>query len=291
MDTARKQRTIGRPVAVAGFGYWSGRDVCLEFRPAEIGVGVVFVRKDLAGAPRIPAGVEHRVETPRRTSLRCGGAGVEMVEHVLAALYGLQIDNCEVWVDQPEMPGLDGSAGPFIEALDSAGVVEQNAWRLHRIVREPIRLGNEESWIEAEPIQGSAPIFRYKLDYGPDSPIGRQVFETRITPEIFRKELASCRTFMLKAEAEWLLAQGIGRRASARDLLVFGDDGPIENEQRFPNECARHKLMDMIGDLALAQSDLVGRFTAYRSGHRLNAELVRALLPEMEAVCPRRRCA
>jgi UDP-3-O-[3-hydroxymyristoyl] N-acetylglucosamine deacetylase len=252
---------------------------------------VVFVRKDLAGFPRIPASIEHRVATPRRTSLRCGAAGVDMIEHVIAALYGLGIDNCEVWVDQPEMPGLDGSAQPFVAALDAAGIVEQNAWRVQRIVREPIRLGNEESWIEAWPIQGSTPVFRYKLDYGSDSPIGRQSHETPITPEIFRKELAPCRTFMLKSEAQWLLAQGIGCRASARDLLIFGEDGPIENEQRFDNECARHKLMDMIGDLALAGSDLIGRFSAYRSGHRLNAELVRALLPETEAVCPRRRCA
>jgi UDP-3-O-acyl-N-acetylglucosamine deacetylase len=224
------------------------------------------------------------VETPRRTSLRCGDAVVEMVEHVLAALAGLKIDNCEVWVDEAEMPGCDGSALPFVQALDAAGIVEQDAVAPRRVVCDVLRLGGEESWIEARPIGSATPVIRYLLDYGLCSAIGRQTFELALTPESFRSELAPCRTFMLKAEADWLLAQGLGRRATPRDLLVFGDDGPIDNRQRFPDECVRHKLLDMVGDLALAGCDLAGRFLACRSGHRLNADLVRALLTRTEMV-------
>ena len=284
MHTMRPQRTIGRRACVAGFGYWSGRDVCLEFRPAEVDAGIVFVRGDLKGCPQIPAQVAHRVETPRRTSLQCGPARVDMVEHVLAALAGLQIDNCEVWTDEPEMPGCDGSAMPFVAALQAAGFVAQQVPRPRLAVCQVIRLGDERSWIEARPTASAAPVLRYQLDYGPSGPIGRQAYEIALGPESFRAELAPCRTFVLKAEADQLQAQGLGRRATFRDLLVFDQDGPIDNHQRFPDECARHKLVDMVGDLALAGCDLIGRFTAYRSGHRLNADLVRTLLAQTEIV-------
>jgi len=291
MHAIRNQRTLAAPTSVAGFGYWDGRDVRVEFRPAEVHTGVVFVRRDLNGCPRIPANISCRVEQPRRISLRKGTAGVEMIEHVMAALSGLQIDNCEVWADGHEMPGCDGSSQPFVRALDAAGTVEQDAIKTRRVVRRVIRLGSADSWIEARPPRSRETVLRYQLDFGPDGPIGRQTFEISPTPDAFREQLAPCRTFMLKAEADWLLAQGLGSRVSYRDLLVFGDDGPIENRLRFPDECVRHKLLDMLGDLALAGCELVGRFYAYRSGHRLNAEMVRAVLRETEVVRPWRRCA
>jgi len=291
MYPTRNQSTIAAPAVVHGFGYWDGADVSVEFRPAQIDTGIVFVRRDLDGHPRIPASVCHRVEQPRRTSLRAGGAGVDMVEHVVAALAGLNVDNCEVWVDQREMPGCDGSCEPFVRALDTAGIVDQGAPKPQRIVRECVRLGGAESWFEARPPLSGKTVLEYRLDYGPKSPIGRQSFELSLTPDSFRSELASSRTFMLRSEAEWLVAQGLGRRATYQDLLVFGDDGPIDNQLRFHDECVRHKLLDMVGDLALAGCELVGRFRAYRSGHRLNAEMVRVLMAENDVACPWRRCA
>ena len=291
MYVQRKQRTIARAVAVGGFGYWSGRDVRVEFRPAAAATGLVFVRGDLAGSPRVPAVVANRIETPRRTTLATRRASVEMVEHILAALAGLQIDNCEIWVNQPEMPGCDGSSQPFVEALDAAGVVLQDAVRSQLIVKEITRLGNDESWIEARPAPVAGLTVRFRLDYGTDNSIGRQTIQLPITPDVFRNELAGSRTFMLKAEADWLLAQGLGKRATLSDLLVFGEEGPIENELRFRDECVRHKVLDMVGDLALAGCDLVGHFVAHRSGHRLNAEMVRVLLAEGERIEGRRRSA
>lgn len=263
----------------------------VEFRPAEVGSGIVFVRGDLVGCPRIKAEVASRVEVPRRTSLRCGEANVEMVEHIMAALGGLGVDNCEVWVDQPEMPGCDGSAEPFVLALDAAGIVRQGVARPVRVVRQFLRLGDERSWFEARPPLAESTVLKYHLDYGPDSPISRQICELTLTPDFFRRELAPCRTFMLKAEADWLQSQGLGERASCRDLLVFGDNGPIENQLRFPDECVRHKILDMVGDLTLAGCQLVGRFSAYRSGHRMNAEMVQMLLDQTEEVHQWKRCA
>jgi UDP-3-O-[3-hydroxymyristoyl] N-acetylglucosamine deacetylase len=280
MDATRNQRTIAAAIAVEGIGYWSGHDVRVEFRPAEEHSGIAFVRSDLPGCPRIAASVANRVEMPLRTVLRSGEAVVEMVEHIMASLAGMQIDNCEVWVNQPEMPGCDGSCLPFVEALQEAGAIEQHALRPVRAIRQPVRIGTEESWIEARPGPPGKTLLQYELDYGSGSPIGRQSLEILLNPRYFRFNLAPSRTFLLEREAAAIQDQGLGLRATFRDLLIFAADGPINNPLRFPDECVRHKISDMIGDLALAGCDLVGRFVAYRSGHRLNAELVRAITEE-----------
>ncbi len=291
MEATRNERTIAASARIHGVGYWSGRDVNLEFRPAPAGSGIAFVRSDLPRCPRIPARVEYRVETPRRTTLRRGEAAVEMVEHVLAALAGLRIDNCEIWCDEPEMPGCDGSSLPVVEILSAAGIVVQNAVRPRGIVRRPIRVGDERSWIEARPCSSGKTVLRYELDYGAGSAIGRQSLEVSLSPRHFHWNLAPSRTFVLESEAEAIRAQGLGRRATCKDLLVFGAQGPIDNALRFPDECVRHKMVDMVGDLALAGCDLVGRFSAYRSGHRLNAALVRELLAQRDFLEERKRCA
>ena len=198
----------------------------MEFRPAPADSGIVFVRADLDGFPRIPATVEHRFEIPRRTSLRCGEASVEMVEHIMAALHGLQIDNCELWVNQPEMPGCDGSSLPFVEALQGVGTVEQNAQRHRLVIRKTVRIGDEKSWIEASPCSSGKLVLRYELDYG-GSAIGRQSLEISLSARHFRLNLAPSRTFLLEAEAEALKAMGLGQQATCKDLLVFDAHGPI----------------------------------------------------------------
>lgn len=263
----------------------------LEFRPAAADTGIVFVRHDLATPVRIKATVANRVECPRRTTLSSAGASVEMIEHVMAALAGLHIDNCEVWVDQPEMPGCDGSSLPFVLALDSAGVVEQAAARPRLVVRNVTRLGDDDSWVEARPGAHSGLSVKFRLDYGSGNAIGRQTLQLAVTPESFRRELAPSRTFVLEEEAQWLVSKGLGQRATYQNVLVFDKDGPLENELRYRDECVRHKALDLVGDLALTGCDVVGHVIAHRSGHRLNAELVRALLNEEEIVESRRLSA
>ncbi|MCA9153765.1 MAG: UDP-3-O-[3-hydroxymyristoyl] N-acetylglucosamine deacetylase [Planctomycetales bacterium] len=288
----RFQRTIAGPARVEGFGYWSGKDATIEFRPAPVNSGVVFVRRDLPSPVRIPASVQHRIEIPRRTVLSHQRASVEMVEHVLAALAGLQVDNCEVWIDAAEVPGCDGSSQAFVEALHTAGIVEQAAPRATLYVRETTRLGDENCWVEARPCEDRPGLFvKYRLDYGSAGCIGRQTMKLQVTPESFRQELAPARTFVLEEEAEWLRSQGLGTRVTREDLLVFGAEGLQDNTLRFEDECVRHKTLDLVGDLALAGCDIVGQITAHRSGHRLNAELVRVLLAEGQIVQPRRKTA
>jgi UDP-3-O-acyl N-acetylglucosamine deacetylase len=291
MFSRRQQNTLSQPVSVDGYGYWSGRDVHVEFRPAAANTGIVFVRGDLSPAVRIPAVIANRVETPRRTTLRVPKGSVEMVEHIMAALRGLEIDNCEVWVDAPEMPGCDGSSLPFVAALDSVGKTQQDAGRSQLLVREISRMGDDDHWIEARPATTSGLSVKYRLDYGRDNPVGRQTLTLNVTPDSFRRELAPSRTFVLKAEADWLQSQGIAKRPTTKDLLIFDAEGPIENELRYPDECVRHKVLDLVGDFALAGCDLIGHFVAHRSGHRLNAELLRVLMAEGEMVEGLRRSA
>lgn len=283
MTYSSNQHTIAGRASVAGFGYWYGKDVRIEFRPAPVGSGVTFVRSDLGPSARVPALVEYRTETPRRTNLRSGRVEVEMVEHVLAALAGLGVDNCEVWTNQAEMPGCDGSSAAFVDALLRTRIIDQGAPAKRLRVTEPIRVSEGDAWIEAHPMAGDAWDVEFQLDYPGRSVIGRQCARTTVTPERFRTELSRCRTFLLASEADEMRRQGLGERVTMHDLLVFDDAGPIDNSLRFPNECARHKALDLVGDLALSGQRVSGSFVAHRSGHRLHAELTRRLVEKFAA--------
>lgn len=275
---SRQQRTIARETVVRGVGFLTGADVTVRFHPAKAETGVVFVRGDLPGLPSVPAHVRHVVPRQRRTTLQRGEAAVEMVEHVMAALAGLRIDNCLVELDAGETPGCDGSSRAFVEALTDAGLVEQDRPRASLRIQRPITVQDGTATLTAHPGGDDRLVLSYNLDYGRESPIGAQSFFLDISPESFRDQLATSRTFLLAEEAKSLRQAGIGARTTEADLLVFGPDGPIGNTLRFPDECVRHKMLDLVGDLALAGTDLIGHVVAHRSGHQLNAELVRSLL-------------
>jgi len=279
ITASRPQRTIAREAGVRGISFLGGRDVQLRFRPAAAGSGVVFVRSDLPDSPSVPAHVRYALPRQRRTTIERGPAVVEMVEHVMAALAGLRVDNCAVAIDGPETPGCDGSSRAFTEALVEAGVVEQAATREVLVIDRPVTVREGGAILTAHP--GGDPgrlVLSYNLDYGPGTPIGRQSFFVDVTPESFRSELSASRTFLLEAEADSLRKAGVGSRTTERDLLIFGPDGVVGNELRFRDECARHKVLDLLGDLALTGTDLAGHVVAHRSGHRLNAALARKLL-------------
>ncbi len=278
----RPQTTICQPATVTGRGYWSGQEVRLEFRPAEENHGITFVRTDLPNRPRIAANVLNRVKGPRRTTLVTGGICIEMVEHVLATLAGLRIDNCEIRTDRPEMPGCDGSSAEFCDALLAAGIEEQNSPKTVWSIRDVIRVGNDHCWIQCEPSPVGQFELGYQLNYWQPS-IGQQEFSSVISRQRFIDEIARARTFVLQSEANLLRQQGLGLHVSYDEILVFDDSyGPIGNELRYTNECARHKVLDMIGDFALVGADIEGRFTAYRSGHHLNAQMANALINHAE---------
>ncbi len=291
MFHSRPQQTIRRPTTVVGFGYWSGKEVRVEFRPASAGSGITFVRDDLGLQASIPGRVEYRTDVPRRTNLSLGDVGVEMVEHILAALAGLQIDNCEVGVDQAEMPGCDGSAIKFVDALLGVGLQEQDEEVSYLEITETLRLTSDEAWIEAHPVDDGSYSVEFELDYPEDSVIGRQSAAVEVTPELFCRELAPCRTFVLQREAEEMVRRGLGTHVTPRDLLIFDQQGVVGNELRFENECARHKALDLIGDMALTGHAIVGRIVAHRSGHKLNAKLAQELVTQFASVAPLRATA
>jgi UDP-3-O-[3-hydroxymyristoyl] N-acetylglucosamine deacetylase/3-hydroxyacyl-[acyl-carrier-protein] dehydratase len=282
LTSRRPQRTIAREAVVGGVSFLEGRDVRLRFRPAEADSGVVFVRTDLPDAPAVPAHVKYVALRQRRTTLQKGEATVEMVEHVLAALAGLGVDNCRVEIDGPETPGCDGSSLAFVEAIGEARVVEQDKPRETLVIDRPVTVREGSSVLTAHPGDPDKLVLGYCLDYGRTNPIGSQSFFVEVSPETFRSELAPSRTFLLEAEALAMRQAGIGRRTTEADLLIFGPDGPIGNELRYRDEPARHKVLDMVGDLALLSKDLAGHVVAHRSGHALNAALVRKLLQAVE---------
>jgi UDP-3-O-acyl N-acetylglucosamine deacetylase len=285
----RSQRTIGRAAVVSGIGFLTGADVTLRFLPAAAGHGIAFLRTDKLCAPPIPALVSNTVPRARRTAIARCGVVVEMVEHVMAALAGLQVDNCLVELNGSEPPGCDGSSLPFAEALLDAGIVDQGASRDQLDLAQTVSVTGETSdqTVRGLPSDDGKLHISYTLDYGAESPIGRQQYSVILTPETFIAQIAFARTFLLEHEARALQAQGYGKRTTARDLLLFGKQGVIDNTLRCPDECARHKILDCIGDLALAGCDLSGCIEAHRSGHQLNAEFVRrARLAHAETVWP-----
>jgi len=273
----RNQRTLAGTTAVGGVGFITGAQVLARFHPAPPGTGVVFRRVDLPGSPTVPARTEWVSGTQRRTTLGPADAGVTLVEHVLAALAGSRVDNCVVDLDGPEPPGLDGSAVGFVEAIAGAGIESQSARRPIYTVTEPVIVRAPGATLALHPAPGTDLRVSYRLDYGPGAPLSPQSHTLTVLPASFTRDLAVCRTFLTEAEAAGLRSQGIGRHLTVADLLVFGRTGPIGNTVRFADEPARHKILDLLGDLALCGFDLAGHVVAYRSGHALNVELARAL--------------
>jgi len=283
------QRTIEKEVELSGRGLFTGQPVSVRLRPAAPDTGVTFVRRDQPGALPVAARTENLAKRARRTSLRNGVVAIETVEHCLAAAGGLAIDNLTVELDAAELPAADGSAGPFVEALLAAGAVEQDRERDVLELSETVRVSDGDAELVAWPSASRQLDIIYELDYGAHSGLGRQICHFTLEPERFVREIAPARTFVTAQEAEQLRAAGLGQHLTYQDILVIGPEGPIENRFRFPDECARHKILDLIGDLMLLGCPLAGRIYARKSGHELNHELVRRLAEQRAASRLRQR--
>jgi UDP-3-O-[3-hydroxymyristoyl] N-acetylglucosamine deacetylase/3-hydroxyacyl-[acyl-carrier-protein] dehydratase len=278
-----KQKTISREVSLTGPGLFSGEPATLTFAPAEADAGITFVREQDGKTATIAARVENVLKRPRRTCLRNGTLFVETIEHCMAALCGMGIDNAVVKVTGGtigEIPGGDGSSRTFVEALTEAGPVEQDAAQLPLIIKEPVTVTDGDATITALP--GPTDRLEIVYEFDPAPPMGRQVFSFRVGADDFITQLAPARTFTFEAEAREAHARGIGKHLTPKDVLVISDTGPIDNAFRFPDECARHKALDVLGDLYLVGRPLRGRIIAYKSGHSLNHLLAKRLLERDE---------
>ena len=276
------QKTIKSESRIAGKGAFGGKEAKAVFRPAPADCGVVFVRTDTTEPVRISALAPNVAERSRRTSIKRGSVSIETIEHCMAAVWAAEIDNLTIEVEGPELPAPDCSAAEYFRVLKHAGAVEQPEKRKEFVIREPISITAGDASIYALPYSDDGLNITYDLDYAGHAGIGRQILSYRLTPESFEKNLAPARTFLLEAEAKQFQARGMGTHLSPRDLLVISSDGPIKNSYRFPNECVRHKIVDLIGDLALVGRAIKGRIVAYKSGHALNQHLAKKLYEEAE---------
>ncbi|MBK8457123.1 MAG: UDP-3-O-acyl-N-acetylglucosamine deacetylase [Phyllobacteriaceae bacterium] len=278
------QTTIGSRATLTGIGVHSGKPVTLTFLPADPDTGVVFQIADGKGdASEIRALVSEIGATELCTMLGDPSSQhIATVEHLMASIFGLGIDNLVVEVDGDEAPILDGSARLFVEALDQAGRETQAAKRRYIRVLKPVRIESGGSWAEFLPHNGTR--FEVEIDF--DSPaIGRQKFAAEITADIFRAEIARARTFGFMKDVERLWASGHALGSSLENSVVIGNDHKIINIEglRWRDEFVRHKTLDAIGDLALAGARFIGCFRSYRGGHRLNAAALRTLLSDRSA--------
>ncbi len=293
-----QQKTVKQKISVSGTGLHTGEEVTLTFNPAKVGSGFVFKRTDVSGQPEIPALAKYVVSTDRGTTIGQKDVLVNTVEHVLAALVGMDLDNCLIEIDGSETPIMDGSSQPFVQALEEAGIEEQDARREYFEITEPLRY--EEDGVELMAIPADKYEVSVMVDYGTKVLASQNAHLTDIAD--FKTEIASSRTFSFLHELEFLLDNGLIQGGDLNNAIVYVDkeispdrieklkkafnkdnvsvkaNGVLDNlDLHYPNEAARHKLLDVVGDLALAGKRIKGRIFATKPGHKGNTEFAKVL--------------
>ncbi len=287
LDTGRR-RTLKAAIGCVGIGLHSGTRASLTLKPALPGTGLLFRRTDLG--LDFPARFDQVVDTRLCTALGAPGAAqhrVGTVEHVVAALAGLGVDDAIIEIDGPEVPILDGSAAPFLFLIDCAGITAHGGAAQQIDILRPVRVqegeGADAAWAELLPGNGQGFELELTIDF-PNTAIGRQALALKLSPRSFRAALAEARTFTLAEDVARLRAVGLAQGGSLENAVVV--DGPMvlnPGGLRRPDEFVRHKLLDVVGDLALAGAPLRGRFRGHKSGHALNNRLLRALFADTSA--------
>ena len=274
-----EQRTLRSEALFKGQGLHSGKSVTLRVLPAPPNHGIQFKRSDISGHS-IPARVEHLAESRLSTTLTRNGIQIGTVEHLLAALAGLGIDNARVELDGPEIPILDGSAAPFVEVFQEVGLLRQESLRNFLTVVQPVGVAEGEKRLAVFPSNDLK--ITYAIDF-PHHAIGYQAREFRISRNAFADEIAPARTFCLYRDIEEMRRQGLALGGNLGNAVVVGDDGVLTGPLRFHDEFVRHKILDLIGDLSLIGRPVRGHIVVFKGGHRLHASLVRRLLATPEA--------
>ena len=272
-----KQRTLRNEISCAGVGVHSGQKVTLELRPADVDSGIIFLRTDLPGAPKIHATAANVTATVRATTLEENGAKVFTIEHLMSALNVCGVDNCEVALDAEEPPVLNGNSIDFFRMIKSAGIVEQTVARKFTRLEKVYRVdADDKRFVMALPCDGFRVSF---VSVNPHPLIGVQYADFEITEETYAAEIAPARTIAYEKEVDALHRMGLGRGGTLENVIVYNDDGWL-NELIYPDELVRHKILDVIGDLRLA-----GIFNCHvvaaASGHALNTELAKKIYADI----------
>jgi len=272
------QYTLNRPVSCCGIGLHTGKPVNMTLKPAAANTGIRFHRSDLRPDSPVPAQVDRVVDTTLATTIGQGKARISTTEHLLAALRASGIDNVDIEIDSHEVPIMDGSAGPFVHLLRRGGKKQQRALRrILRIIR-PVEVSDGERSIRIEPYDGFKVTGR--ISFGDDTVIDEQSYSVEVTPERFAREIARARTFGFVEQVEQLWNNGLALGGNLNNVIaIHWDRQSILNEEglRFDDEFVRHKVLDLIGDMALLGSPVFGHIIADRSGHGLHLELMRSI--------------
>lgn len=276
----RQQQTLSNPISCTGVGLHTGKPVTLTLRPAPADTGIVFVNRNGHAGATLAASVDHLVATELCTAISGNGFQVKTIEHVLAALAGLNVDNAFVDIDAAEAPVMDGSSAPFVQLIQSAGVVSQNRRRSFLKITRPLEIVDGSRRIRIEP--SSTPRITYTIQY--DHPLIRtQTYAYEHSTYAFETEIAGARTFGFLQEVEALWSRGLGRGGNLENTVVLSEDGILnESGLRFSDEFVRHKVLDLIGDFSLLGLPFIGHLIADRSGHALHTRLVKQILDHPE---------
>ena len=278
-----RQRTLKNIIRATGVGLHTGEKVYLTLRPAAIDTGIVFRRIDLAEPVEIKAAPHHVSDTRLSSTLENGEVRVSTVEHLMSALAGLGIDNIYIDLTSPEVPIMDGSAGPFVFLLQSAGIEEQNAPKKFIRIKKTVQVVDGDKWVRFEPYEGFRVGFTIDFSH-PVLDSSSQTVVVDFATTSYVKEVSRARTFGFMQDVEMLRSQGLALGGSLDNAIVM-DEFRILNSDglRYEDEFVKHKVLDAIGDLYLLGHPLIGAFTGYKSGHSLNNRLLRCLLSDVEA--------
>jgi UDP-3-O-[3-hydroxymyristoyl] N-acetylglucosamine deacetylase len=278
-----KQRTLKNVIRATGVGLHTGKKVFLTLRPAAVNTGIIFRRVDLEPATEIPAKPNHVGDTQLSTTLVSNDVRISTVEHLLSALAGFGIDNAYIDLSADEVPIMDGSAGPFVFLIQSAGVEEQNAAKQFLRIKKKVRVENDGKWAMFEPFEGFKVGFTIEFDHPAFDERNCQA-EIDFSTTSFVKEVSRARTFGFMRDVELLRENNLALGGSLDNAVVV-DDYRILNEDglRYEDECVKHKILDAIGDLYLLGHSLIGAFKGYKSGHALNNALLIKLIEDKKA--------
>lgn len=279
-----KQRTLKNIIRATGVGVHTGQKVYLTLRPAPVNTGIIFVRADLDPAVEIPARAEYIGDTSRLcTCLSKDGVRIATVEHLLSALAGLGIDNLYVEVSAPELPIMDGSAGPFVFLIQSAGIVEQEAAKKFLRIKKKVKVKHEDKWVSVEPYNGFQVDFQIEFDH-PSISNETQHALVDFSSTSYVKEVSRARTFGFLSDYEYIRKQNIALGASLDNTVVL-DEYKVLNQDglRYKDEFVKHKILDVIGDLYLMGLPMIGRFKGFKSGHMMNNMLLAKLMADKKA--------
>ena len=278
-----RQRTLKNVIRATGVGLHSGEKVFLTLRPAPVETGIVFRRVDLDPVVEVPARADLVSETVLCTGLSCGPAKVQTVEHLLSALAGLGIDNAYIELSAPEVPIMDGSAGPFVFLLQSAGIEEQDAPKRFIRIIKPVEVRDGDKFARFEPHDGFRIGFTVEFDH-PAIPASQSRAEVEFSTASYVKEVSRALTFGFMRDLEYMRERNLGLGGSMDNAIVL-DEFRVLNDDglRYADEFVRHKILDAVGDLYLAGHPIIGAYEGFKSGHALNNTLVRALMAERSA--------